>query len=116
MTPDVMFNILNDEFSSLAWSFATRLKAGLAEVEDPRNLFAESYKIASRLVRSALSRPRSVLVRKWVQDFIEKMHDKHWMQSKTSLVALLWAPVENPPTERIPLSERPAERAPLMDC
>ncbi|GFY58550.1 hypothetical protein TNIN_198141 [Trichonephila inaurata madagascariensis] len=50
------------------------------------------------LARSRLSVPRSVLVRKWVQDFIEKVQDMRRMQSKTSLVARV--PVESPPVER----------------
>ncbi|GFY68926.1 hypothetical protein TNIN_497391 [Trichonephila inaurata madagascariensis] len=41
------------------------------------------------------------------------VQDMRRMQSKTSLVALLRAPVESPPAERP--SERPAERPPLMD-
>ncbi|GFW07413.1 hypothetical protein TNCV_865851 [Trichonephila clavipes] len=53
--------------------------------------------------------PRSVLVRKWIQDFIEKVQDMCRMQSKTSLVER--APVKSPPAERP--SERSAE--PLMD-
>ncbi|GFS69501.1 hypothetical protein TNCV_3893741 [Trichonephila clavipes] len=62
-TPDVMFNILNAELSSLATSFAISLNAGVALVEG--NLMVESYKLSPV--------PRSVLVRKWVQDFIEKV-------------------------------------------
>ncbi|GFY42571.1 uncharacterized protein TNIN_197681 [Trichonephila inaurata madagascariensis] len=46
VTPDVVFNILNAELSSLATSFATSLNAGGALVEDPGNLFVESYKLS----------------------------------------------------------------------
>ncbi|GFT93778.1 uncharacterized protein TNCV_4715691 [Trichonephila clavipes] len=63
VTPDVVFNILNAELSSLATGFATNLNAGVALVEG--NLMVESYKLSPV--------PRPVLVRKWVQDFIEKV-------------------------------------------
>ncbi|GFV24443.1 hypothetical protein TNCV_5024681 [Trichonephila clavipes] len=64
VTPDVVFNILNAELSSLATSFATN--AGWIWWPDGGEL-----QIISRLARSRFS--RSVLVRKWVQDFIEKV-------------------------------------------
>ncbi|GFS47526.1 uncharacterized protein TNCV_4219771 [Trichonephila clavipes] len=44
VTPDVVFNILNAELSSLATSFAIILNAGSALVENPSNLFVESFK------------------------------------------------------------------------
>ncbi|GFT74799.1 uncharacterized protein TNCV_2516911 [Trichonephila clavipes] len=44
VTPDVVFYILNAELSSLATSFAISLNAGSALVENPSNLFLESYK------------------------------------------------------------------------
>ncbi|GFV02290.1 hypothetical protein TNCV_528611 [Trichonephila clavipes] len=44
VTPDVVFNILNAELSSLATSFATSLNAGVALVEG--NLMVESYKLS----------------------------------------------------------------------
>ncbi|GFX71121.1 uncharacterized protein TNCV_3648861 [Trichonephila clavipes] len=113
MTPDVMFNILNAELSSLATSLATNLNAGLALVENPGNLFVESYKLSSVFHVQDSPVPHSVLVRKWAQDFIEKVQDMRRMQSKISLemVALLRAkpPVKSPP------AERPSERPPLMD-
>ncbi|GFT34649.1 hypothetical protein TNCV_1535911 [Trichonephila clavipes] len=69
----------------------------------------ESYKLSPVLhVQDSLV-PRSVLARKWVQDFIEKVQDMRRMPSKTSLVARV--PVKSLPAERP--SERPAE--PLMD-
>ncbi|GFT65448.1 hypothetical protein TNCV_1902221 [Trichonephila clavipes] len=44
MTPDVVFNILNAELSSLATSFPTSLNAGVALVEG--NLLVECYKLS----------------------------------------------------------------------
>ncbi|GFW39600.1 uncharacterized protein TNCV_3187711 [Trichonephila clavipes] len=44
VTPDVVFNNLNAELSSLATSFASSLIAGFSLVENPSNLFVESYK------------------------------------------------------------------------
>ncbi|GFW88247.1 uncharacterized protein TNCV_820041 [Trichonephila clavipes] len=79
VTPDVVFNIFNAELSSLAMCFATSLNAGFALVENPGNLFVESYKTSPV--------PSSVLVRKLVQDFIQKVQNMRRMQhgSKTSL-------------------------------
>ncbi|GFU36767.1 uncharacterized protein TNCV_365341 [Trichonephila clavipes] len=71
VTPDVVFNILNAELSSLATSFATSLNAGVALVEG--NLMVESYKLSPVLHVQDSPVPRSVLVRKWGQDFIEKV-------------------------------------------
>ncbi|GFW77422.1 uncharacterized protein TNCV_2498151 [Trichonephila clavipes] len=71
VTPDVVFNILNAELSSLVTSFTTSLNAGVALVEG--NLMVESYKLSPVLHVQDSSVPRSVLVRKWVQDFIEKV-------------------------------------------
>ncbi|GFY58548.1 uncharacterized protein TNIN_198121 [Trichonephila inaurata madagascariensis] len=105
VTPDVVFNILNAELSSLATSFTTSLNVGLALVEDPGNQLVESYKLSPVLHVQDSPVPRSVLVRKCVQDFIEKVQGMRRVQSNTSLVAR--APVESPP------AERPAE--PLMD-
>ncbi|GFW87263.1 hypothetical protein TNCV_4313861 [Trichonephila clavipes] len=62
-------NILNAELSSLATIFATSLNADVALVEG--NLFVESYKLSPVLHVQDSPLPRSVLVRKWVQDFIE---------------------------------------------
>ncbi|GFY23827.1 uncharacterized protein TNCV_3536211 [Trichonephila clavipes] len=67
VTPDVVFNILNAELSSLA----TSLNVGVALVEG--NLMVESYKLSPVLHVQDSPVPRSVLVRKWVQDFIEKV-------------------------------------------
>ncbi|GFY60202.1 uncharacterized protein TNIN_385881 [Trichonephila inaurata madagascariensis] len=41
VTPDVVFNILSAELSSLTTNFATSLNAGFALVENPGNLFVE---------------------------------------------------------------------------
>ncbi|GFW87268.1 uncharacterized protein TNCV_4313911 [Trichonephila clavipes] len=69
VTPDVVFNILNAELSSFATSFDTSLNAGVALVED--NLLVESYKLSPVLHVQDSPVPRSVLVSKSVQDFIE---------------------------------------------
>ncbi|GFU58530.1 uncharacterized protein TNCV_4894621 [Trichonephila clavipes] len=70
VTPDVVFDILNAELSSLATSFATSLNTGVALVEG--NLLVESYKLSPVLHVQDSPVPRSVLVRKWVQDFLSK--------------------------------------------
>ncbi|GFX86148.1 uncharacterized protein TNCV_2560301 [Trichonephila clavipes] len=46
VTTDVVFKILIAELSSLATSFAISLNAGSALVQNPNNLFVESYKIS----------------------------------------------------------------------
>ncbi|GFY09797.1 uncharacterized protein TNCV_3697591 [Trichonephila clavipes] len=61
VTPDVVFNILNAELSSLATSFATSLNAGFSLVENPRNLFVESYKTSPVLNVRDSSVPNSIL-------------------------------------------------------
>ncbi|GFV20770.1 uncharacterized protein TNCV_2815191 [Trichonephila clavipes] len=71
VTPDVVFNILNAVLSSLAASVATSLNTGVALVEG--NLMVESYKLSPVLHVQDSPVSRSVLVRKWVQDFIEKV-------------------------------------------
>ncbi|GFS76022.1 uncharacterized protein TNCV_4666461 [Trichonephila clavipes] len=63
VTPAVVFNILNAELSSLATSFALSLNAGSALVENPSNLYVESYKTSPVLhvqdspVPNAILRP-----------------------------------------------------------
>ncbi|GFT15602.1 uncharacterized protein TNCV_4985461 [Trichonephila clavipes] len=59
--PDVIFNILNAELSSLATSFAISLNAGSALVENPRNLFVESYKTSPVLHVQDSPVPNSIL-------------------------------------------------------
>ncbi|GFT38775.1 uncharacterized protein TNCV_1499471 [Trichonephila clavipes] len=86
VTPDGVFNILNAELSSLAMSFATSLNAGVALVEG--NLLVVIYKLSPALHVQDSPVTLSVLVRKWVQDFIENVQDMR----RTSLVA----PVESP--------------------
>ncbi|GFV75634.1 uncharacterized protein TNCV_2240831 [Trichonephila clavipes] len=111
LTPDVVFNILNAELSSLAMSFAVSLNAGSALVENPSNLFAESYKTSPVLHVQDSSVPNSILVILRVQTFIQRCracvgcktdpnHPYRWfMRSKaTPSVA-----------ERLSLHERPAE-------
>ncbi|GFS61261.1 uncharacterized protein TNIN_128441 [Trichonephila inaurata madagascariensis] len=114
VTPNVGFNILNVELSSLATSFATSLKAGSALVENPGNLFVESYKTSPVLHVQDFPIPNSVLGRKWVQDFIQKVQDMRRMQhgSKPSLRMEFPTPPAEP--ERLSLPERipspPAQR------
>ncbi|GFS62559.1 uncharacterized protein TNIN_445831 [Trichonephila inaurata madagascariensis] len=124
VTPDVVFNILNAELSSLATSFAASLNAGFALVENPGNLFVESYKTSPVLHVQDSPVPNSVLVRKWAQDFIQKVQNLRQMQhgSKTSsrmvYEAFLRAGADIRPSaelaERLSLPERiptpPAER------
>ncbi|GFU88362.1 uncharacterized protein TNCV_847551 [Trichonephila clavipes] len=57
VTPDVFFNILNNDLSSLVTSFATSLNVGFALVENPVNLFVGRYK-ASPVLRVQDSRPQ----------------------------------------------------------
>ncbi|GFX58667.1 uncharacterized protein TNCV_249451 [Trichonephila clavipes] len=63
VTPDVVFNILNAELSSLATSFAISLNAGSALVENPSNLFVESFKTSPVLHVQDSPVPNSILVR-----------------------------------------------------
>ncbi|GFS33802.1 uncharacterized protein TNIN_104421 [Trichonephila inaurata madagascariensis] len=85
VTPDVVFNILNAELSSLATSFATSLNVGFALVVNPGNLFMESYKTSPVLHVQDSPMPNSVLVRKWIQDFIQKVQDIRRIQHGSSL-------------------------------
>ncbi|GFV78727.1 uncharacterized protein TNCV_3168281 [Trichonephila clavipes] len=80
-TPDVVFNILNAELSSLATSFAISLNASSALVENPSNLFVESYKTSPVLHVQDSPVPNSILVRLWVQTFIQKAQDMRRMQN-----------------------------------
>ncbi|GFW36777.1 uncharacterized protein TNCV_4348181 [Trichonephila clavipes] len=119
VTPDVVFNILNAELSSLATSFAISLNAGSALVENPSNLFVESFKPSPVLHVQDSPVPNSILVRLWVQTFIQKVQDMRRMQSgsKPSIQMVYEAclraerlalPAQRP--ERMPtLPERPVE-------
>ncbi|GFV49959.1 uncharacterized protein TNCV_1392401 [Trichonephila clavipes] len=119
VTPDVVFNILNAELSSLATSFAISLNAGSALVENPSNLFVESFKTSPVLHVQDSQVPNSILVRLWVETFTQKVQDMLWMQngSKPSIQMVYEAclraerlalPAQRP--ERMPtLPERPVE-------
>ncbi|GFT69799.1 uncharacterized protein TNCV_3700761 [Trichonephila clavipes] len=119
VTPTVVFNILNAELSSLATSFALSLNAGSALVENPSNLFVESFKTAPVLHVQDSPVPNAILVRLWVQTFIQKVQDMRRMQngSKPSIQMVYEAclraqrlalPAQRP--ERMPtLPERPVE-------
>ncbi|GFS80741.1 uncharacterized protein TNCV_86601 [Trichonephila clavipes] len=62
VTPDVVFNISNAELSSLATSFAISLNASSALVENPSNLFVESYKTSPVLHVQDSPAPKSILM------------------------------------------------------
>ncbi|GFU12288.1 uncharacterized protein TNCV_4664531 [Trichonephila clavipes] len=81
VTPAVVFNILNAELSSLATSFALSLKAGSALVENPSNLYVESYKTSPVLHVQDSPVPNAILVRLWIQTFIQKVQDMRRMQN-----------------------------------
>ncbi|GFT68143.1 uncharacterized protein TNCV_372831 [Trichonephila clavipes] len=81
VTPDVVFNILNAELSSLATSFAISLNAGSSLVENPSNLFMESFKTSPVLHVQDSPVPNSILVGLWVQTFIQKVQDMRRMQN-----------------------------------
>ncbi|GFW26073.1 uncharacterized protein TNCV_3317431 [Trichonephila clavipes] len=108
VTPDVVFTILNAELSSLATSFAISLNAVSALVENPSNLFAESYKTSPVLHVQDSPVPISLLVRLWVQTFIQKVQDMRRMQngSKPSIQMVYEACLR---AERLALPERLAQ-------
>ncbi|GFU37509.1 uncharacterized protein TNCV_4274391 [Trichonephila clavipes] len=81
VTPAVVFNILNAELSSLATSFAISLNAGSALVENPSNLYVESYKTSPVLHVQDSPVPNAILVRLWIQTFIQKVQDMRRMQN-----------------------------------
>ncbi|GFV06322.1 uncharacterized protein TNCV_1528461, partial [Trichonephila clavipes] len=81
VTPDVIFNMLNAELSTLFTSFAISLNAGSALVENPSNLFVESCKTCPVLHVQDSPVPNSILVRLWVQIFIQKVKDMRRMQN-----------------------------------
>ncbi|GFW10169.1 uncharacterized protein TNCV_2569531 [Trichonephila clavipes] len=81
VTPAVVFNILNAELSSLATSFALSLNVGSALVENPSNLFVESFKTAPVLHVQDAPAPNAILVRLWVQTFIQNVQDMRRMQN-----------------------------------
>ncbi|GFT20223.1 uncharacterized protein TNCV_4060341 [Trichonephila clavipes] len=106
VTPDVVFNILNAELSSLATSFAISLNAGSALVENPSNLYVESYKTSPVLHVQDSPVPNSILVRLWIQTFIQKVQDMRQMQngSKPSIQMVYEACLR---AERLSLPEMP---------
>ncbi|GFS76016.1 uncharacterized protein TNCV_4666431 [Trichonephila clavipes] len=81
VTPAVVFNILNAELSSLATSFALSLNAGSALVENPSNMYVESYKTSPVLHVQDSPVPNAILVRLWIQTFIQKVQDMRRMQN-----------------------------------
>ncbi|GFX19675.1 uncharacterized protein TNCV_2075831 [Trichonephila clavipes] len=85
VTPDVVFNILNAELSSLATSFVISLNVGSALVENPSNQFVESYKTSPVLHVQDSPVSNSILVRLWVQTFIQKVQDMRRMQNGSKL-------------------------------
>ncbi|GFT98844.1 uncharacterized protein TNCV_3792571 [Trichonephila clavipes] len=85
---DAVFNILNAELSSCTTSFDTSLNAGFALGENRGNLFVESYKTSPVLQVHDSAVPNSVLVRKGVQDFIQKVQDMRRMQHGSK--PILW--------------------------
>ncbi|GFV08696.1 uncharacterized protein TNCV_4055801 [Trichonephila clavipes] len=115
VTPDVVFNILNAELSSLTMSFSISLNAGSALVENRSNLIVESYKTSPVLHVQDSPIPNSILVRLWVQTFIQKLQDMRRMQngSKPSIQMVyegcLRAKTTPSVAERLSLPERPAE-------
>ncbi|GFU03511.1 uncharacterized protein TNCV_2257291 [Trichonephila clavipes] len=113
VAPDVVFNILNEELSSLATSFAISLNEGSALVENPSNLFVESYKISPVLHVQDSPVPNLILVRLWVQTFIQKVQDMLRMQngSKPSIQMVYEACLR---AERLALPERHAQRPESM--
>ncbi|GFS93753.1 uncharacterized protein TNCV_798631 [Trichonephila clavipes] len=113
VTPDGVFNILNAELSSLATSFAIRLNAGSALVENPSNLFVESFKSSPVLHVQDSPVPNSILVRLWVQTFIQKVQDMRRMQngSKPSIQMVYEACLR---AERLALAAQRPERMPTL--
>ncbi|GFY29062.1 uncharacterized protein TNCV_4721901 [Trichonephila clavipes] len=113
VTPDVVFNILNAELSSLATSFAISLNAGSALVENPSNLFVESFKTSPVLHVQDSPIPNSILVRLWVQTFIQKVQDMRRMQngSKPSIQMVYEASLR---AERLALPAQRPERMPTL--
>ncbi|GFX71837.1 uncharacterized protein TNCV_2010741 [Trichonephila clavipes] len=113
VTPDVVFNILNAELSSLVTSFAISLNAGSAMVEKPSNLFVESFKTSSVLHVQDSTVPNSILVRLWIQTFIQKVQEMRWMQngSKPSIQMVYEARLR---AERIALPAQRPERMPTL--
>ncbi|GFS59713.1 uncharacterized protein TNCV_4476671 [Trichonephila clavipes] len=84
VTPDVVFNILNAEPSSLATSFLSLSVSKMvsALVENPSNtcLWRE-FQTSPVLHVQDSPVPNSILVRLWVQTFIEKVQDMRRMQN-----------------------------------
>ncbi|GFV98944.1 uncharacterized protein TNCV_3390071 [Trichonephila clavipes] len=128
VTPDVVFNILNAELSSLATSFATSLNAGMALMEG--NLMVGSYELSPVLHVQDSPVPRSVLVRKWVQVFIEKVMRQTmaplecpaepWMEFLVNEVSLRIAALitccdKSIQTDPFNLPFQPSEKTPTRD-
>ncbi|GFX43171.1 uncharacterized protein TNCV_2712151 [Trichonephila clavipes] len=114
VTPAVVFNILNAELSSLATSFALSLNAGSALVENPSNLFVESFKTAPVLHVQDSPVPNAILVRLWVQTFIQKVQDMRRMQngSKPSIQMVYETCLRAQRPERMPTLPVEPERMP----
>ncbi|GFX88602.1 uncharacterized protein TNCV_2660131 [Trichonephila clavipes] len=92
VTPDVVFNILNAELSSLAMSLAISLNAGSVLVGNPSSLFVDSYKTSPALHVLESPVPISILLRLW------RVYEAFLRSKATPSVA-----------ERLSLPERPAE-------
>ncbi|GFV08698.1 hypothetical protein TNCV_4055821 [Trichonephila clavipes] len=96
-------------------SFAISLNAGSALGENRSNLFVESYKTSPVLHVQDSPIPNSILVRLWVQTFIQKLQDMRRMQngSKPSIQMVyegcLRAKATPSVAERLSLPERPTE-------
>ncbi|GFW27980.1 uncharacterized protein TNCV_768601 [Trichonephila clavipes] len=102
VTPDVVFNILNAELSSLATSFATSLNADFALVEKPRNLFVESYKTSTVLHIQDSPVPNSILM-------VYEVCLRAGARPFAELAEKLSLPERIPPAQRPAGLERPTE-------
>ncbi|GFW62931.1 uncharacterized protein TNCV_4452801 [Trichonephila clavipes] len=112
VTPDVVFNILNAELSSLATSFAISLNAGSALVENPSNLFVESYKTSPILHVQDSPVPNSILM-VYEACLSAEARPSVELAERLSLPERIPTPPAQRPAEpeRIPtpLAQRPAE-------
>ncbi|GFU22798.1 hypothetical protein NPIL_590571, partial [Nephila pilipes] len=102
--PNVVYNILAAENVPLSSSFAKALNMGYAFVPPVKQLLVESFKKSPVLnvCPEGASIPKGILVRKWVQAFVDKVQQQRCLEVQYS--DMVYVPPEEATLERSPES------------
>ncbi|GFS92137.1 uncharacterized protein NPIL_171591 [Nephila pilipes] len=102
--PNVVYNILAAENVPLSSSFAKALNMGYAFVPPVKQLLGESFKKSPVLnvCPEGASIPKGILVRKWVQAFVDKVQQQRCLEAQCS--DMVYVPPEEATLERSPES------------